>query len=118
MMSDEQLQTGREPHVLVVQVDPAANAAYLRISDSSIAKTEELNDWTLVDLDPAGKLVGVEILGLSSPIPLTELQSKFGLSEQAADLIGKLKHSIAGIWSHGVSPDTVRTLPAPILFRA
>ncbi len=117
-MSKEQLQRNREPHVLVVQVDPAANAAYLRLSDSPIAKTEELNDWVLVDVDATGGVVGVELLGLTSAIPLKELQSEYGLSAEAADLIEKLKHSIAGIWSHGSAPDTVRRLPAPVLLPA
>ncbi len=100
---------------LVVQVDPVANAAYVRLTGSPIFETREVNDWTLVDLDKTGELVGIEILGLTSPIPVETLEADFQLSSETAGLLKTVARSIGGIWSHGVTPDSVRVLGNPIL---
>ncbi|MDP2914520.1 MAG: helix-turn-helix domain-containing protein [Candidatus Aminicenantes bacterium] len=48
-----------------VSFDRKANAAYIKISDSSIKETKEISDYCNVDIDANGKIVGVELLFVS-----------------------------------------------------
>lgn len=46
--------------------DPEADAAYLRLApeDIAIAETREVAPGVILDLDVAGKLVGIEVLNV------------------------------------------------------
>ncbi len=44
--------------------DPEADAAYVKISDATIAETKEIMDDVNFDLDKSGKCVGIEILSV------------------------------------------------------
>ena len=49
-----------------LQVDPAADAAYLRLLDTSVVESEEVAPGIVLDFDAAGAVVGVEVLDLAS----------------------------------------------------
>jgi uncharacterized protein YuzE len=44
--------------------DPEADAAYIRVSQSPIASTEELSDTCVLDRDASGHIVGIELLSV------------------------------------------------------
>lgn len=49
---------------MAITVDPAAEAAYVQLSDADVAETRQLDDSTLVDLDAFGRVMGIEMLHL------------------------------------------------------
>ena len=49
-----------------LQVDPAADAAYLRFLDTSVVESEEVAPGIILDSDAGGAVVGVEVLDLAS----------------------------------------------------
>ena len=50
---------------MTVEVDKEADALYIRLADSSIEETSELNDDVFADVDAKGNVVGYEIINLS-----------------------------------------------------
>lgn len=48
-----------------LHVDREADALYFRLDDSEIVESEEVSPGLVLDYNPAGEVVGVEILGLS-----------------------------------------------------
>lgn len=57
----------------LVTYDPEADAAYFRIRKSKVAKTVELQDWLLADVDRSGRLLGIEMLFVSNRIPRKDI---------------------------------------------
>lgn len=45
-----------------VKYDIVADAVYMNVSDGKVARTLEMEDKLLVDVDAQGKIVGIEIL--------------------------------------------------------
>lgn len=62
---------------ITVEIDTAIGAAYVKLSDAEIGRTEEYNEDIAVDLDGLGVVVGIEILDLSVPVPLDELVARY-----------------------------------------
>jgi len=45
-----------------LKYDPSSKALYVRIRAGKVAETEPLNDSVFMDLDGAGRLVGIEVI--------------------------------------------------------
>ena len=45
-----------------LKYDEATKALYVRIRSGKVAETEPLNDSLFIDLDDAGRLVGIEVI--------------------------------------------------------
>jgi uncharacterized protein YuzE len=60
--------------------DVEANALYIKVSDEKVSSTAEVDNGTLVDLDAAGQVVGIEVIQPKRPWPLEEIIANFGLS--------------------------------------
>jgi uncharacterized protein YuzE len=52
----------RYPGAVLVTYDPEGNATYVKLSDATVATTEQFGDSLAVDLDNTGEPVGVELL--------------------------------------------------------
>ena len=52
-----------------LKVDRQADALYLSLSDELADRTEEVAPGILVDYDPQGRVVGIELLQLSKRAP-------------------------------------------------
>jgi uncharacterized protein YuzE len=48
-----------------IQYDPDVDALYVRLSDSKIIESEEVQPGIVLDFDEAGQVVGVEVLNVS-----------------------------------------------------
>lgn len=48
-----------------LEFDPAADAAYLEISDGDVESSQELKPGVIIDYDAQGDIVGIEILNIS-----------------------------------------------------
>ncbi len=45
-----------------LKYDPSSKALYVRIRAGKVTETEPLNDSVFMDLDRAGRLVGIEVI--------------------------------------------------------
>lgn len=48
-----------------LELDPQADALYLRLNDSKIAESEQVRPGIILDFDSAGNVIGVEVLDVS-----------------------------------------------------
>lgn len=48
-----------------IEYDPEVDALYVRLSDSKIIESEQVQPGIVLDFDEAGKVVGVEVLNAS-----------------------------------------------------
>ena len=58
-----------------VTYDKIANAAYMTLRKGKVAKTIEMSDNVIIDLDKKGNLLGIEMLEASKQFPRKILAS-------------------------------------------
>ena len=78
---------------VVLEVDAVAEAAYVRFSESDVARTVAFNDEINIDLDAFGVVVGIEVLDLAAEIPFTALVTDFHVESQKVDLLRMLRRA-------------------------
>jgi len=54
---------------MLVSYDPAARATYVQIHEGAVARTVDITDTVMVDLDASGMPLGVEFLQVPADIP-------------------------------------------------
>lgn len=59
----------------LVTYDKEADAAYFSVKKGKVARTVELDDWLLADVDKKGALLGVEMLFVSLRAPRQSIVS-------------------------------------------
>lgn len=52
-----------------ITYDKVANAAYMTLRKGKVAKTVEMSDSVIIDLDRKGNLLGIEMLDASNQLP-------------------------------------------------
>lgn|SRR5487761_1317526 len=65
--------------------DLSANALYITVTDLKVARTVEIDAGTLVDVDAAGFLVGIEILSPQRCWPLEDILGRFRVTKADAE---------------------------------
>jgi uncharacterized protein YuzE len=50
------------PDNIMVEYDPEAHAAYIRVKEGKVAKTKEEARFITLDLDSRGNLIGIEVI--------------------------------------------------------
>ena len=53
--------------------DKEADAMYIEFRKGEFAKNRKIDDFTIIDLDKDGKILGIELLDVSTRIPLDSL---------------------------------------------
>lgn len=96
----------RKPGVQV-EIDRTADAAYVRLSKKPVARTQQLTDTVLVDLDNLDMVIGIEVLGLDTPIPIDDLTAQFHVGSTVVDTIQSLRPTIAFAWTVNTTNDSV-----------
>lgn len=67
--------------------DLDADALYVKLADQKVARTAEIDEGTLVNLDADDNIVGIEVIQPERQWPLDEILRSFGVSpEQALEL--------------------------------
>lgn len=68
-----------------VKIDLEAKATYIRLRHSDVAHTQRFDgaESVLVDLDDKARLIGIEILGFDTEVPVDRLAEAYGLSDQS-----------------------------------
>ena len=51
-----------------LKVDRKSDALYLRLDESAIVESEEVEPGVILDFDANGRVVGIEMLGLSGRV--------------------------------------------------
>ncbi len=70
-----------------LEYDLNAGALYIRLSDAEIDRTAEAGDNAAVDLDASGGVVGIEVISVGFPWPLTDILAKYSVPPtEAAEL--------------------------------
>ena len=75
---------------MIFSYDNDADALYIEIANSPIARTRQLDEGTLVDLDEPGQVVGIEVLRPARDWPLDEIRASCGLGEDNAAVLNSL----------------------------
>ena len=78
-----------------VSIDLSVDAAYIKIADHPVARTRELTDDVLVDLDSYDVVVGIELLTLNAAIPLSALATECHVPQAALAIIASLEPGLA-----------------------
>ncbi len=58
-----------------LKVDKEADALYLRLDDSAIVESEEVQPGVILDFNSEKRVVGVEFLGISKRVDVETLRS-------------------------------------------
>jgi uncharacterized protein YuzE len=56
-----------------MKVDKEADALYIRFDEAKIVESEEVSDGIILDFDAAGRVVGLEMLGVRRRFPTADL---------------------------------------------
>lgn len=58
-----------------LKVDTESDALYLRLDETRIVESEEVQPGVILDYNQAGQVIGVEMLGINERIPIEELKT-------------------------------------------
>jgi uncharacterized protein YuzE len=70
--------------------DPDADAIYVYLTDSQVARSQPLDDLRIIDFSADGGVIGVEFVGVSGGIDLSDLP----FPEKVEELINELNLGI------------------------
>ena len=56
-----------------LKYDLDAGALYIALGGTAVARTKQIDDSTLVDIDDAGNVVGIEVTSLTRGLPLDSI---------------------------------------------
>lgn len=70
--------------------DKSADALEILVSNAIVARTEQIDEGTLVDLDAHGLIVAIEVLRPAREWPLKEVMDRFHLEQSSADMLRAL----------------------------
>ena len=63
-----------------ITYDKIADAMYIYVKKAKVAKSVEINDHTIIDVDSVGGLIGIELLAASKFVPKKLIKSSIQLS--------------------------------------
>jgi len=70
-----------------LKYDLNIGALYIELSDAAVARTQDIDDNTSVDLDSTDGVVGIEVISVAHPWALNSVLSDYRIpSEDAAQL--------------------------------
>ena len=58
-----------------LKVDEKNDVLYLRLDDSKIVESEEVQPGVILDFDANNNVIGIELLGVSRRVPLDTLKN-------------------------------------------
>jgi len=56
-----------------VKVDLEADALYFRLSEAPVENSREVSPGIILDFNKAGKVIGIEVLGIKGRFPMEDL---------------------------------------------
>lgn len=100
--------------MIVVEIDTAVDAGYIRVSTEPVATTSQFNDSIIVDLDKYGRVVGIEVLELACRLPVSDLSAAYHLTDEAIAVLRHIRPSIESLTARSAttrSSSSVRRSP-------
>lgn len=73
-----------------IEYDKEADALYIGISETGVARTEELEGGVNLDFDDKGRLVGIEVVGVSERYSKEDLTTITAKNLIGDDVPGRL----------------------------
>ena len=64
----------RKRRAMKVRFDEKADALYMRVDDSKILESEEVQPGVVLDFNDRNQVVGIEIRGIRDRVPLANLR--------------------------------------------
>lgn len=58
-----------------LKIDKESDALYFRLDEAAIVDSEEVQPGVILDFDKENRVIGIEILGISSRVPIENLRS-------------------------------------------
>jgi uncharacterized protein YuzE len=65
---------------ITIEVDPAYSTAYVTLTKGQVARTVALTDSLNLDLDSEGRVLGLELLELTTKMPIDRLIDEYHLN--------------------------------------
>lgn len=87
--------------------DLDADALYITLSDEPVARTVDIEDCTMVDLDADGNLVGIEVISPRRPWPLQKITQAYEIADDDAAMLKELYGGHTDAQAAQVSPAPV-----------
>ncbi len=57
-----------------IKVDESSDALYIRLDESPVIESEEVQPGIILDYNADGQTIGIEILGIKKRVPLENLK--------------------------------------------
>jgi len=67
-----------------LKYDLNVGALYIRLTDQAVARTREIDDNTVVDIDADGGIVGIEVISIGHPWALDDILHDYAIPSAAA----------------------------------
>lgn len=58
-----------------LKVDRESDALYFRLDEAAVVESEEVQPGVILDFDKENRVVGIELLGISSRVPPEKLRT-------------------------------------------
>lgn len=58
-----------------LKVDKESDALYFRLDETAVVESEEVQPGVILDFDKENRVIGIEILGISSRVPIEKLRT-------------------------------------------
>jgi uncharacterized protein YuzE len=71
--------------------DTQADALDISLEEGIVARTEEIDNGTLVDVDASGRLLSIEVIGPARNWPLEEIADRFNMAEMEVELLRAIR---------------------------
>ena len=78
----------------VFTLEPELGVAYFKFTENKVDRTVSLNDYLNVDVDFAGKPVGIEFLKSEPEVPFDRLRDEFAFKLSDIELIKRVLPTI------------------------
>lgn len=88
--------------------DLDADALYITLSDEPVARTVDIEDCTMVDLDADGNLVGIEVISPRRSWPLQKITQAYEIEDDDAAMLKELYGGHSDARAEQVSPAPVQ----------
>lgn len=105
-------------------IDREADALYLQLRKGEVARTEELDDWTLVDVDANGAPLGIEIIHVARFWPLHRFIERYQVAPDLVRLLEQFlpqrNHRVMmrDVWTKPTTTSNAKVLPVKVLLAA
>jgi uncharacterized protein YuzE len=67
-----------------LKYDLNVGALYIRLADQAVARTREIDDNTVVDIDADGGVIGIEVISIGHPWALDDVLRDYAIPAAAA----------------------------------